>query len=154
MGYKQDAHNITSEHGQSLVEFAVGLVVLLVLLTGIVDAGRALYAYLSMRDAAQEGALYASIMPEDTAGIESRVRGTSDYMNGLGAAIIVTTTPTISGTLCSGTSPSSGDPYGIMVTIDYPQFPLVMPFIGVFIGGQSVPIGVSVTDTILKPRCP
>jgi Flp pilus assembly protein TadG len=150
---KRDEQMRVSEHGQSLVEFVFGMVVLLILLTGIVDAARALYAYLSMRDAAQEGALYASIQPEDTAGIENRVRGTSDYMNGLGAAITVTTTPTVSGTLCSG-SPVGGDPYAIKVAIEYPEFPLVMPLIGVFIGGQSVPISVSVTDTILKPRCP
>ena len=132
------------EGGQSLVEFALSLVFLLVLLTGVVDAARALYAYLSMRDAAQEGALYASIQPADTAGIENRVRGASDYMNGLGAAITVTSTPT--GAPCLGST--------IKVSINYPNFPLVMPLIGVFIGRQTVPIGVSVSDTILTPKCP
>ena len=132
------------EGGQSLVEFALSLVFLLVLLTGVVDAARALYAYLSMRDAAQEGALYASIQPADTTGIENRVRGASDYMNGLGAAITVQTK--LTGAPCVGST--------IEVLIKYPDFPLVMPLIGLFIGRQTAPIGVSVSDTILTPKCP
>jgi Flp pilus assembly protein TadG len=139
------------EGGQSLVEFALSLVFLLVLLTGVVDAARALYAYLSMRDAAQEGALYASINPSSATGtcsaptnpIIQRVCSSSDYMNGLGAAITVTSTPT--GAPCLGST--------IKVSINYPNFPLVMPLIGVFIGRQTAPIGVSVSDTILTPKC-
>ncbi len=141
----QDEQTRTSEHGQSLVEFATVMVVLLILLGGIVDGARALYAHLSMRDAAQEGAAYASIQPLDNSGIENRVRGASNYMSSLGASITVSVTPIVGGPQCSGL---------IKVTINYPQFPLVMPVIGFFIGGQTVPISVSVTDTILKPKCP
>ena len=60
-----------SENGQSLVEFAVSLVILMLLLSVIVDGARALFTYLSMRDASQEGALYASYKPNDSSGIQS-----------------------------------------------------------------------------------
>jgi Flp pilus assembly protein TadG len=147
-----EKHPSKSERGQSLVEFAFGAVVLLILLSVIVDGARALFTYLSMRDAAQEGALYASYMPTDSAGIINRVRSTSDLMNGMGAAITITITPTVSGKFCMGTT--SSNPHGITVQIDYPAFPLAMPFVGTFIGAQSVPISALVTDTILTPKCP
>ena len=51
--------------GQSLVELAITLTVLLVLLSGAVSFGMAYYSYVAMRDAAQEGALYGSFMPCD-----------------------------------------------------------------------------------------
>ena len=41
------------------------------------DFGRAYFSYISIRDAAQEGAAYASIAPADTTGILGRVRDTS-----------------------------------------------------------------------------
>ena len=82
----QSSHN--KEHGQSLVEFAVMLTLLLIMVAGIVDAARALFTYLSMRDAAQEGALYASTRPTDTAGIEARVRNASNMLSNLGGAIL------------------------------------------------------------------
>ncbi len=60
---KQQSHK--SERGQSLVEFSLGMVVLLVLVVGITDTARAMFTYLSMRDAAQEGALFGSVNPVD-----------------------------------------------------------------------------------------
>jgi hypothetical protein len=62
-----------SEKGQSLIELAFGLVILLVLLAGIVDIGRMLFFYISLRDAAQEGAVFGQISPRSCAQITSRV---------------------------------------------------------------------------------
>jgi len=42
------------EKGQSLVEFAFGLVILMILISGIVDLGRAFFTYMALNDAAQE----------------------------------------------------------------------------------------------------
>jgi len=42
------------EKGQSLTEFGVSVVILLVLLAGTVDAGRAFFTYMALRDAVQE----------------------------------------------------------------------------------------------------
>lgn len=48
-----------AEGGQSLVETALMLPILLLLLVGIVDFGRAFYAYIAVTNAAREGARYA-----------------------------------------------------------------------------------------------
>jgi Flp pilus assembly protein TadG len=45
-----------SERGQSLVEFSISLVIILWLLAGAVEFGIALFQYIQLRDAAQEGA--------------------------------------------------------------------------------------------------
>jgi Flp pilus assembly protein TadG len=50
-----------SEKGQSLVEFALVLPVLIFLLLGIVDFGRAFHAYLTIDHAGREAARAASI---------------------------------------------------------------------------------------------
>jgi hypothetical protein len=66
-----------SERGQSLVELAVSLVILLYLLSGAAEFGILFFQYVQLRDAAQEGALYGSVYPNDKAPIEARVRGSS-----------------------------------------------------------------------------
>ena len=50
----------THQDGQSLVEFALLLPLLMMLAFGTVDFGRAMYAYVSVSSAAQAGAEYAS----------------------------------------------------------------------------------------------
>jgi len=141
------------ERGQSLIEFAFSLVLLLILVAGVVDGGRALFTYLAMRDAAQEGASYASVNPSDSAGINQRTRQSSNLLEDLGASISVTVSPTVSGKLCAGTT--GGIDHGIKVRINYPHFPLTMPFIGAFVGSadQTIPISVEVTDAIIIPKC-
>ncbi len=51
------------ERGQSLVELALSLTVMLLLLSGAVTFGMALFSYVAIRDAAGEGALFGSISP-------------------------------------------------------------------------------------------
>jgi Tfp pilus assembly protein PilV len=58
--------------GQSLVEVALALPVLVMLMLGLLDFGRAYYAIVSLKDAAEEGATYASIAPTDVEGIRAR----------------------------------------------------------------------------------
>ncbi len=52
-----------NERGQSLVELAISLTVMLLLLAGAVTFGMALFSYVAIRDAAQEGALFGSFNP-------------------------------------------------------------------------------------------
>ena len=141
-----------SERGQSLVEFSLGMVFLLVLVVGITDTARAMFTYLSMRDAAQEGALFGSVNPVDSAAIEARVRNSSNTMSGLGASVNVTIEPTITGKLCMGST--GGEAHGIQVTISYPSFPLTMPLIGAIVGNQTIAISASAKNMILTPKCP
>lgn len=59
--------------GQSLVEFAFCLPVLVLLLVGIFDLGRAFNAHIVITNAAREGAYYGSMYPHDTSGISDQV---------------------------------------------------------------------------------
>ena len=145
---------IRDESGQSLVEFAISLVLLLLLVVVIMDAARALFTYLSMRDAAQEGALFASAYPTSEDDIRDRVCDSSDMMSDLcdNSSVNITISPTVSGVYCMGSSGSESN--GIKVRIDYPSFPLTMPLVGAIIGSQTVSISAEVIDTILAPKCP
>lgn len=52
------------EKGQSLVEFALSLPILILILSGLIDIGRVYVAYIFLEEAAAEAALYISLNPE------------------------------------------------------------------------------------------
>ena len=62
------------EFGQSLAEFAIILLVLMLIVLGIVDLSRAVYAQSVVASAAREGARYGVISPDDTDGIKAAAR--------------------------------------------------------------------------------
>lgn len=143
---KQNKHvqSRRGERGQSLVELAMSLTIILLLLAGAVDFSIAYFSFSAMQDAAQEGALYGSINPTDTTGIVTRVRGASTNPVDLSDTTLVNVTATVIGTACEGNA--------ITVNVTY-AYPISMPFIGAIIGSQSIPLNASVTDTILQPAC-
>lgn len=64
------------EGGSAMVEFAIALPVLLLLMIGVLEAGRALNAYVVVRNAGAEGAHWAALHPSATvSAIEDMVRG-------------------------------------------------------------------------------
>lgn len=54
------------EKGQSLVEFAAIAPILVLLILGIMEFGRAFYAYATIVNAASEGARYSIVDPNNT----------------------------------------------------------------------------------------
>lgn len=146
----------SAERGQSFVELALFLTLLLIILAGVVDLGRAFYTYLTLRDASQEGASYASVCPTDISGMEARARGSSSEPIDLTDTGLVSfgcnfvhTNGSV--TACSG-SIAKGE--GVRITISTPNFPLVMPFLGLFVGSQTVAISASSTALVLTTSCP
>ena len=138
---KEKKHN--RERGQSLTEFAVSLVFLLTLLAGVVDLGRMFFVYVTVREAAQEGAAFASICPDEEAVI-ARVKASSDFpLNLNDPDIIVTTNLSF--------SPVAGDL--VVVTVEHTDFNLSMPFIGAFVG-QITNISAEAQDLVLREYCP
>ena len=61
------------QHGQSLVEFALIVTVLLTMLLGMVDFALAYYSQVVVKNAVAEGGYYAIQHPRDTAGIEAAI---------------------------------------------------------------------------------
>jgi Flp pilus assembly protein TadG len=136
------------ERGQSLVELGMSITFVFILLSGVVDLGRAFFTYMALRDAAQEGALYGSIDPANTSGIHLRVQQSSNLLQNMfnDASANTVIEITVLGSACSGN--------GMRVRVAYDNFPLTMPFIGALIGTQTIPISATVTDTIISPVCP
>ena len=54
----------TREKGQSLVEFALALPILILILSGLLDIGRAYFAYIYLEEAAAEAATYLALHPD------------------------------------------------------------------------------------------
>ena len=169
-----------SERGQSLVELAISLTVMLLLLSGAVTFGMALFSYVAMRDAAQEGALWGSFNPfydvsgnynsgdpVNGAAICTRVQNASrspvdmtsftcTYPTGTTTAgpnnidVQAVLTTGGAGAPCEGGSGSAVN--AVQVTVTY-SFPVFMPFMGAIVG-DHIPLTAQVTDTILEPKCP
>jgi TadE-like protein len=138
------------EKGQSLVEFAISLTMMLILLAGAVYFGIGLFYYVAMRDAAQEGALYGSMNPTNAGGIQTRVADAAGpgLIRDLYDAGELSVNITYSGAPCEGN--------GITVTLQHDYSLSWLPigaFIEPFIGSDHIRLRAAVTDTILSPVC-
>ncbi|NWG07385.1 MAG: pilus assembly protein [Chloroflexi bacterium] len=150
-----------SERGQSLVELAISLLVLLYLLSGVVEFGIDFFQFIQLRDAAQEGALYGSINPGVLSPIETRVRNASDSPIDLSVTSgpqAVTVTVKAYDDATGNEIPNLADACvgdGIRVDVSF-NHQIFMPFISRLIGAHNntppntIPLTGSVTDTILQ----
>jgi hypothetical protein len=142
------------EPGQSMVELALTITIIMALLAGTVDLGRAFFTWLAMRDAAQEGAAYGSLYPTNESELRARVKANLNVASIDPSKIDVTIKIL---PIPPDVYPPPGDPcYGnaIQVDVSYPQFPITMPFLGTIMGNQYFPIHATIIDTILRPACP
>lgn len=126
------------ERGQSMVELALTFTILMVLLAGTIDFGRAFFTWVEMRDAAQEGASYASICPTAGTEVEARVR---ENLN-----------PVYSYSV-DYQHPNTWMGSTITVTVET-ALPITMPFLGTVLGSDSISIAANINDTILTSSCP
>jgi Flp pilus assembly protein TadG len=163
-------HLRSKENAQSLVEFAISALVILLLLVAIADFGRAFFTYLTLRDAAQEGAVYASVCPVHVGGIMTRVRSASTrpvdlsnvtqievscrYIYDVNDDNQITDQDNFPD--CSdgySLDPNAYSPvpgHGVRIRVVYPDFVITTPLLGSIIG-QSITLSAEVTDTILMP---
>ncbi len=137
-----------SEKGQSLVELAVGLLLIVLILAGIIDIGRILFYYITMRDAAQEGAVYGAVYPTHCAQIVERSLNAMGDRNNVDVFIM------IDGIGCGSASTAQAcSGKEIKVTVIKPDFPLTMPLIGAVVGSQTIYLKAEISGTILRPAC-
>jgi hypothetical protein len=138
------------EKGQSLLELALVLLVMILIVSGLVDLGRVLFYYQTMRDAAQEGASYGSAFPTACQEITNRtLKSLPSDINQSNVKVyiknVLCTSPTaVENIACSGND--------IKIVITKPDFPIIMPVVGFFVG-QSIRLEATITDTILRPVC-
>ena len=152
-----------SESGQSLVELAVSVIVLLIILAGVVDLGRVAFYYIAIRDAAQEAASYAAVFPNNNQQVFARAL---DGIAGSGVdpsrieieLIFKKESGTYACQLSEGcssdvdTTDSNEVPVGsvIEITVTDPAFPITMPLLGTFIGGQSINLSSTIQDVVVR----
>jgi Flp pilus assembly protein TadG len=124
--------------GQSLVEFALSLTIILFLLAGTVEFGLIFFQYVQLRDAAQEGGLNGAICQNEEL-IYSRVRGSSFN------PINLPEDENVSVQVVRNDGIEGG---AITVLVSY-RHHFFAPFISSFFNSDSIVITASVTDTIL-----
>jgi Flp pilus assembly protein TadG len=135
------------EKGQSFVELALILPVMFILMAGVLDLGRFFLSYMELRDAAQEGANYASIYNGVSSDFETelntRVKASAQFPMNL-SDINVSVSPSNHSYLCTGSL--------VTVTVSY-DFPITTPLIGVFFKNQILPMSTNMTSVVLEPGC-
>ncbi|MHB1119194.1 MAG: TadE/TadG family type IV pilus assembly protein [Bellilinea sp.] len=145
----------STEKGQSMVELALVLSLVLILLAGVVDLGRMMFEYLSMRDAAQEGGVYGATHPNYCAETSLRVWDNlpTSFSTGNGDAVNIT----VDGEPCvtawnidkNQPTPVHGcNGKELVVILDH-NFEMGMPFFA----GTIVPMHVEIKDRIVRPAC-
>lgn len=147
------------ERGQSLVELAISLPVIILILLGTVDFGMAIFSYAIIRDAAQEGALYGSFNPGNKAEIENRARNISPKGEDeiFSSPVELTDKELVQvevkaiGKSCQGYTNDEAN--SVRVRVKY-QYHIFMPFIGTIIGSDTIPLTGTATNVILQPPCP
>lgn len=146
---RRPASHHKKEKGQALLEFAVSLVVLLIILSGVLDLGRLFFYYIAMRDAAQEGVVYAIVNPDHCTQITDRTLAILSDDSGINVTI------TMNGQSCGSAGPSDACAGNtVVVDVQDPAFPIAMPFLSMFLGRDSLDVHATVSGTILRPTCP
>lgn len=113
------------QRGQSLVEFALVLPVLLIILMGIFDFGRAIFAYNAVSNAAREG-MRVAIVNQNAAAIEAEALAATTGMDP--TQITVTFTP------CTGATT-----LGCMVKVRVAyNWSAITPIIGTVVGPREL----------------
>lgn len=122
------------ERGAAVVELAFVLPLLLLLVLGITDFSRALLTNITVVEAAQEGALYASYFPGGD--VPQRVVDSVDDI----ALTPGDVTTAIDLTACAAT-----------VTVDH-DYPMITP-VGKLFLGDTITLSHAVTSTIFAAGC-
>jgi Flp pilus assembly protein TadG len=151
-----------SEKGQSFVEMATILPILIVLFAGLIDAGRIFFSYVALRDAAQEGVNYGIYgysqfaATNDLTGfsnqVMNRVRTTSDAPVDLSNTANVSVVVTKDGvnSFSASDRPCTGKTITVRVTY---QFQIDAPLFGAIVGSQSFPLSGIANGTVVSPGC-
>ncbi len=127
------------QKGQSLVEMGLTLIFLLWILAAAINFGLAYMAQVTIRDAAQEGAIFGALRPTEWGLIEDRVRSTASAVPVVDPNNFDIDISTPLG-ICPGNT--------IKVTVHY-DFQLVMPFVEMFIN-NPIPMSTYATAEILR----
>lgn len=141
------------EKGQSLIELSAAVVVLLWLLAGIVDVGRAIFTQFAMQDAAEEGIIYGTSNPTHCDQIRERVQFNLTHEvlpENITVVVTIENKDTMVWESCEAIDPLDVY-YGELMRIRTTQtFVLTMPFLA----GRTIPLSALAEGMILRPQPP
>jgi PKD repeat protein len=143
--------------GQSLVEFALIVPVMLILLLTALDLGRLMYSQITVTNAAKEGALVAS--QGGTFQANQNCSDTNTIMCGVlteakgGFVEVDKTKVAVAPALCDKNAmyPPGGPPPNVSVTVTTP-FKVITPIIGDFLGSSVILTGVAQAQCLVVPQ--
>jgi Flp pilus assembly protein TadG len=128
-----------SDRGTAAVEFALIVPVLLLIVFGIIDFGRAMNAQISLTGAAREGVRLAAL-GYDAAQVQARVTAAAPSLSGVTATVV------------ESCPPGAGPAADAQVDVSY-QFRFITPIgaIASFIGGSSLGAPIVLTAQGVMP---
>ncbi|MBN1179861.1 MAG: pilus assembly protein [Anaerolineae bacterium] len=125
------------ERGQSIVELALVLPLLLIVLLGLLDLGRVYYVMVALEDMAAEGVSYATIHPTEVDEVQLRAAAGSS-----GLVTVVTSTIRMEST---GMAP------GDTVTVTVPfSYTFVTPFVSEMFDDGLIVLEGTATGVIIS----
>jgi PKD repeat protein len=145
-------HRARLSRGQSLVEFAIVLPVMLFLLLIVVDFGRIFASYIEISNASREGAAYAAGTPGNATGIHAQAVSEMNSQNqaGQGALTVTETCANSAGNSINCTSAGGGSGTGNTITVTATErFTFLTPLISFFFGG-GVTLNASTTAAVAE----
>ena len=128
---------VRDQSGQAMIEFALIMPILLILVVGIVEFGRAWNVQQVMTDAAREGARKAAVFDESVT--EADVRNT--IMRALATSAIDTGSATVA---YPGWDAGTNDPVTVSIQVPY-RFTFFGPLIGWATGESDITLATSFT---------
>jgi Flp pilus assembly protein TadG len=154
------------QRGQSLVEFSLMMVFLVVLLMGILDLARAYFTYLALKDAVAEGAYFASAFPQcvDDNGValgEDGLENDGAACAGDHNVLFRVQHSSVQGGLIdwraatiTTTLPSDLEAGQVLTVSASYQYQLITPFVGTITNGQALTLTASSAATVIRvPNC-
>jgi Flp pilus assembly protein TadG len=114
------------DRGAAAVEMAFMTMFLIILVTGIIDLGRAIYTNISVQEAAQEGAFYG--------GFEETVTKSDIVDRTVGSTGSITLDPADVVVTCNAITRGKRNAARVQVDVSY-DLTLITPVVGQWLGG-------------------
>jgi PKD repeat protein len=137
--------------GQSLVEFALVLPVMLLVLLVAIDFGRLFFSWIQVNNAAREGAAYGAAYPTDASGITTHASQETNAQAQAGESpltVLVSCANQVGNSIpCSAAAGGAGTGNTLTVTVRE-TFAFLTPGITTILGG-NLTIGAAATATVL-----
>lgn len=135
----------SGQKGQSLVEVALVLPVLIILLFGIMEGGRLFGGYIELQSAARDAARYASIHSKDFTPAEAAAWGTANLPAYINSRLVLLNPSNLTFSLFKDASVAADTK--INLSLNY-QMEMMTPFVGSILSNNTGIVNLSASMTM------